>query len=185
MVIISRHFFTPLFFFCNWILQIWNGFYTWHLSKMSLLSPLIIGSKLTFFGYRVGLEKVQGGPLVALQLVQLLQLVSLNFFPFEKTICNRGDFPDHQAIRKLTIPSTKLSNTLWHFPDHLETLQTIWKISKPSKIFQDSSETFLTILKLSISSRNISHNVRTFQTSKQLSRPSWNFSEHPKLCRTS
>ena len=126
-----------------------------------------------------------GGPLVALQLVQLLQLVCLNFFPFEKTICNRGDFPDHQAIRKLTIPSTKLSNTLWHFPDHLETLQTIWKISKPSKIFQDSSETFLTILKLSISSRNISHNVRTFQTSKQLSRPSWNFSEHPKLCRTS
>ena len=24
---ISRHFFTPLFFFCNWILHIWNGFY--------------------------------------------------------------------------------------------------------------------------------------------------------------
>ena len=134
---------------------------------------------------QIGLEKVQGGPLVALQLVQLLQLVCLNFFPFEKTICNRGDFLDHQSIRKLTIPSTKLSNTLWHFPDDLETLQTIWKISKPSKIFQDSSETFLTILKLSISSRNISHNVRTFQTSKQLSRPSWNFSEHPKLCRTS
>ena len=42
---ISRHFFTPLFFFCNWILHIWNGFYT---SKISLLSPLIIGSKLTF-----------------------------------------------------------------------------------------------------------------------------------------
>ena len=38
-------FFTPLFFFCNWILHIWNGFYT---SKISLLSPLIIGSKLTF-----------------------------------------------------------------------------------------------------------------------------------------
>ena len=36
---ISRHFFTPLFFFCNWILHIWNGFYT---SKISLLSPLII-----------------------------------------------------------------------------------------------------------------------------------------------
>ena len=42
---ISRHFFTPLFFFCNWVLHIWNGFYT---SKISLLSPLIIGSKLTF-----------------------------------------------------------------------------------------------------------------------------------------
>ena len=39
------HFFTPLFFFCNWILHIWNGFYT---SKISLLSPLMIGSKLTF-----------------------------------------------------------------------------------------------------------------------------------------
>ena len=115
----------------------------------------------------------------------LTTLALENFFPFEKTICNQGDFPDHQSIRKLTIPSTKLSNTLWHFPDHLETLQTIWKISKPSKIFQDSSETFLTILKLSISSRNISDNVGTFQTSKQLSRPSWNFSEHPKLCRTS
>ena len=37
--------FTPLFFFCNWILHIWNGFYT---SKISLLGPLIIGSKLTF-----------------------------------------------------------------------------------------------------------------------------------------
>ena len=33
------------FFFCNWILHIWNGFYT---SKISLLSPLIIGSKFTF-----------------------------------------------------------------------------------------------------------------------------------------
>ena len=42
---ISRHFFNPLFFFCNWILHIWNGFYT---SKISLLSSLIIGSKLTF-----------------------------------------------------------------------------------------------------------------------------------------
>ena len=45
MAQISRHFFTPLFFFCNWILHIWNGFYT---SKILLLSPLIIGSKLTF-----------------------------------------------------------------------------------------------------------------------------------------
>ena len=45
MAQISRHFFTPLFFFCTWILHIWNGFYT---SKISLLSPLIIGSKLTF-----------------------------------------------------------------------------------------------------------------------------------------
>ena len=47
MAQISRHFFTPLFFFCNWILHIWNGFYT---SKISLLSPLINGSKLTFSG---------------------------------------------------------------------------------------------------------------------------------------
>ena len=38
-------FFYPTFFFCNWILHIWNGFYT---SKISLWSPLIIGSKLTF-----------------------------------------------------------------------------------------------------------------------------------------
>ena len=45
MAQISRHFFTSLFFFCNWILHIWNRFYT---SKISLLSPLIIGSKLTF-----------------------------------------------------------------------------------------------------------------------------------------
>ena len=45
MDIISRPFSTPLFFFCNWILHIWNRFYT---SKISLLSPLIIGSKLTF-----------------------------------------------------------------------------------------------------------------------------------------
>ena len=45
MAQISRHFFYPTFFFCNWILHIWNGFYT---SKISLLSPLIIGSKLTF-----------------------------------------------------------------------------------------------------------------------------------------
>ena len=48
MVIISRHFFTPLFFFCNWLLHRWNGFYTWSQSKISLLGPLIIGSKLTF-----------------------------------------------------------------------------------------------------------------------------------------
>ena len=27
-------FFTPLFFFCNWILHIWNGFYTWSHSKI-------------------------------------------------------------------------------------------------------------------------------------------------------
>ena len=39
---ISRHFFTALFFFCNWILHRWNGFYTWSQSKISLLSPLII-----------------------------------------------------------------------------------------------------------------------------------------------
>ena len=41
-------FFTPLFFFCNWILHIWNGFYT---SKISLLSPLIIGSKSSHLLY--------------------------------------------------------------------------------------------------------------------------------------
>ena len=29
----------------------WNGFYTWSRSKISLLSPLIIGSKLTFSGW--------------------------------------------------------------------------------------------------------------------------------------
>ena len=34
-------------FFCNWILFIWNGFYTWPESKLSFLSPFIIGSKLT------------------------------------------------------------------------------------------------------------------------------------------
>ena len=38
-------FFYPTFFFCNWILNIWNRFYT---SKISRLCPLIIGSKLTF-----------------------------------------------------------------------------------------------------------------------------------------
>ena len=32
MVIISRHF-LPHFFFCNWILHIWNGFYTWSQSN--------------------------------------------------------------------------------------------------------------------------------------------------------
>ena len=42
--------FSPLFFFCNWILHIWNRFYTWSQSKISLLSPLIIGLKLTFSG---------------------------------------------------------------------------------------------------------------------------------------
>ena len=41
-----------------------------------------------------------GGPLVALQLVQLLQLVSLNFFPFEKTICNREDLNFFYLRRK-------------------------------------------------------------------------------------
>ena len=29
-------FFTPLFFFCNWIIHIWNGFYTKSQSKISL-----------------------------------------------------------------------------------------------------------------------------------------------------
>ena len=44
-------FFTPLFFFCNWLLHRWNGFYTWSQSNISLLSPLIISSKLTFSGW--------------------------------------------------------------------------------------------------------------------------------------
>ena len=35
-------------FFCTWILFIWNGFYIWSQSKLSFLSPFIIGSKLTF-----------------------------------------------------------------------------------------------------------------------------------------
>ena len=30
-----------IFFFCNWILHIWNGFYTWSQSKISFLRPLI------------------------------------------------------------------------------------------------------------------------------------------------
>ena len=46
--VISRHFLHHFFLFCNWILHIWNGFYIWSQSKISLLSPLIIGSKLTF-----------------------------------------------------------------------------------------------------------------------------------------
>ena len=41
-----------------------------------------------------------GGPLVALQLVQLLQLVSLIFFPFEKTICNQEDLNFFYLRRK-------------------------------------------------------------------------------------
>ena len=50
MAQISRHFFTSLFFLCNWILNIWNRFYTWSQSKISFLSPLIIGSKLAHTG---------------------------------------------------------------------------------------------------------------------------------------
>ena len=38
---------------CNRILLIWNGFYSWSQSKSSSLSPLIIGSKLTFSGWSV------------------------------------------------------------------------------------------------------------------------------------
>ena len=38
--------------------------------------------------------------LVALQLVQLLQLVPLNFFPFEKTICNLEDLNFFYLRRK-------------------------------------------------------------------------------------
>ena len=45
-----QSFFTQLFFFCNWILHIWNGFCTWSQSKISLSTPLIISSKFTFFG---------------------------------------------------------------------------------------------------------------------------------------
>ena len=42
-------FFTPCFFFCNWILLIWNGFYTWSQSKFIILnlSLLIILRSLT------------------------------------------------------------------------------------------------------------------------------------------
>ena len=47
MDMIFRPFFYPTFFFCNWILHIQNGFYTSSQSKILLLSPLIIGSKLT------------------------------------------------------------------------------------------------------------------------------------------
>ena len=43
-------FFTPLFSFAIKSFFIWNGFYTWSQSKVSLLGPLIIGSKLTFSG---------------------------------------------------------------------------------------------------------------------------------------
>ena len=46
---ISRHFFTPLFFFCNWILHIWNGFYIWSQSKISLLSPLIVNNYQSYY----------------------------------------------------------------------------------------------------------------------------------------
>ena len=49
MALISIHF-APFFSFCNWILLIWNGFYTWSKSKLLFISPLIIGSKLTFSG---------------------------------------------------------------------------------------------------------------------------------------
>ena len=41
----ERHFY-PTFFFSNWILLTY-GFYTWSQSKLSFLSPFIIGSKLT------------------------------------------------------------------------------------------------------------------------------------------
>ena len=41
---------TPLFYFATES-HIRNGFYTWSQSKISLLSPLIIGSKLTFSGW--------------------------------------------------------------------------------------------------------------------------------------
>ena len=42
--------FYPICFFCNWILHMRNRFYTWSQSKISLLSPLINGSKSTFWG---------------------------------------------------------------------------------------------------------------------------------------
>ena len=46
--VIFQTFFYPTFFCCYWLLHRWNGFYTWSQSKISLLSPLMIGSKLTF-----------------------------------------------------------------------------------------------------------------------------------------
>ena len=52
-----------------------------------------------------------GGPLVALQLVQLLQLVSLNFFPFEKTICNREDLNFFYLRRKFKHGSKEKNRT--------------------------------------------------------------------------
>ena len=52
-----------------------------------------------------------GGPLVALQLVQLLQLVSLNFFPFEKTICNREDLNFFYLRRKFKHGSQEKNRT--------------------------------------------------------------------------
>ena len=45
---LTIHFFTPLFFFCNWLLHRWNGFYTWSQPKISLLSPLITDPFLVF-----------------------------------------------------------------------------------------------------------------------------------------
>ena len=40
--------FLSIFFFCKWILHTWNRSYTWSQSKISLLNPLMVGSKLTF-----------------------------------------------------------------------------------------------------------------------------------------
>ena len=39
MALISIHFLPP-FFFCNWTLHIWNGFYTWSQPKLSFLKVL-------------------------------------------------------------------------------------------------------------------------------------------------
>ena len=50
MALISIHFY-PTFFFCNWILLIWNGFYTWAQSKFSFSSPNILVQSWQFLFY--------------------------------------------------------------------------------------------------------------------------------------
>ena len=52
MELLVTHFFTPTFFFCNWILHTWNGFYTW-LMALETPSPSLDGkshAKWPFFG---------------------------------------------------------------------------------------------------------------------------------------
>ena len=63
MELLVTHFFTPTFFFCNWILHTWNGFYTW-LMALETPSPSLDGkshAKWPFFGshpYHMGPEGV-------------------------------------------------------------------------------------------------------------------------------